>query len=86
VGEHEDCFVLWTYPERRQQVMLDSLRPGLTPEQVVSVTTAVGSPVAPLGAELTVTGAPVFVVVRSSDSGSRDEKIERGRWRPIIRR
>ena len=86
VGEHEDCFVLWTYPESRQQVTLDSLRPGLTTEQVVSVTSAVGSPVALLGAELTVMGTPVFVVVRSADSGLRDDRIDRGRWRPNIRR
>ncbi|MDP2999784.1 MAG: hypothetical protein Q8N47_20010 [Bryobacterales bacterium] len=62
-GELEDCFVMWSFPESSQRVMLDCLGPGIGTERVVSVTSAVGSPLAVAGTALTVTGMPVFAAV-----------------------
>jgi hypothetical protein len=69
-GERENCFVMWAFPESRQRIMLDWLRPGIGPQRVVSVTSAVGSPLALSGAALTVTGMPVYVAV--SNQGSNE--------------
>ena len=70
VGEREDCYVLWTYPEGVQRMRLDWLGHGLGIERMVAATTAAGSPLALAGNELEVTGTPVFVVVRSPETGT----------------
>jgi len=61
-GGQEDCIVAWTYPAAARTVPLATL--GIAPADVTDVENLIGTPVAHQGDSVSLSGSPIYVLVR----------------------
>jgi hypothetical protein len=63
-GKNEHLLVTWTYPVGVRLTPLESLKSELTPDDVIEITDAVGTPLSLTGNIIRITGEPLYLITK----------------------
>ena len=63
-GANENVLISWTYPVGVQVASLESLKSGLTPDEVLEIIDAVGMRLSLTGSTIRITGNPIYIITK----------------------